>query len=245
VSTPAVLRRELLISAVVLVMLLSWASGGIDVVAFLRYDVFVANQTGNLIIIAIGVTQNEARDPVLPSVVSLGSFMVAVLVTALARRFLVARGSTDQQVRHQALMIEAGLLVLAAVLILFRVDDQGDVRFGVIALLAFSQGIQAVVLVRVLGVAVQTVAINGPLVSTLNLAAQGQRWRALVAGSAPVGYALGAGVGAVLQIWSSGMTLVLSAAVGVAGVFAGQRYHDLEVRVQALDPPPGSTSAGG
>lgn len=236
-TVPARLHRELVTSAVLLVLMLAAASGGIDVVAYLRYDVFVANQTGNLVIISLGITQGGQSDPVLPSLVSLLAFMVAVFGTAAMRRWLVGRGSTDQRVRHRALMLEAALLAIAALLILIHADEHVEVRYGVIALLAISQGIQAVVLVRALGVAVQTVAINGPLVSTLNMAAQGQRYRALVAGAAPVGYAIGAGGGALLQIVSSGLTLVVSASFGIAAVFLGQRYHDLEAKVNALDPP--------
>lgn len=137
------------------------------------------------------------------------------------------------------------MLAIAAVLILIHADDNVQVRYGVIALLAISQGIQAVVLVRALGVAVQTVAINGPLVSTLNMAAQGQRYRALVAGAAPLGYAFGAGGGALLQIVSSGLTLVVSASFGIAAVFLGQWYHDLEAKVNALDPPTETPGPGG
>lgn len=235
------LYRQRFIFGVSLVLLLAAASGGIDVVAYLRYDVFVANQTGNLIIIALGVTQGQQSDPVLPSVVSLAAFMFAVLITARIRRLLIDRGSTEQRVRQQALMAEAVLLVFAALIIVAGIDSNSDVRYGVIALLAASQGIQAVVLVRVLGVAVQTVAINGPLVATLNLAAEGRRWRAIVAGAAPVGYAIGAGGGALLQIVSSGLTLVVSAILGIAAVFVGQRYRDLDERVTALEPP----TAGG
>jgi uncharacterized membrane protein YoaK (UPF0700 family) len=239
------LYRQRFISGVTLVLLLAAASGGIDVVAYLRYDVFVANQTGNLIIISLGITQGEQRDPVLPSVVSLAAFMLAVLITARIRRALVDRSVAEQQVRHKALITEAVLLVFAAAIIVVGFDANGDVRYGVIALLAASQGIQAVVLVRVLGVAVQTVAINGPLVSTLNLAAEGRRWRAIVAGAAPVGYAIGAGTGALLQIVSSGLTLVVSAALGIASVFVGGRYRELDARVTALEPPPAGQAPGG
>ena len=239
------LYRQRFIFGVTLVFLLAAASGGIDVVAFLRYDVFVANQTGNLIIISLGITQGGQSDPVLPSVVSLTAFMLAVLGTARIRRRLVDRGVPEQRVRHHALIAEAILLVFAAVLIVFGLDRDGEVRYGVIALLAASQGIQAVVLVRVLGVAVQTVAINGPLVSTLNLAAQGRLWRAIVAGAAPIGYAVGAGGGALLQIVSSGLTLVVSASLGIAAVFVGQRYRQLDARVTTLEPPPPGQAPGG
>lgn len=251
------LYRERFVYGVTLVLLLAAASGGIDVVAYLRYDVFVANQTGNLIIISLGITQGTQNDPVLPSLVSLAAFMLAVLVTARIRRYLVNRGTPEQRVRHRALIAEAVLLGIAAVIIVLDLDRESEVRLGVIALLAASQGIQAVVLVRALGVAVQTVAINGPLVSTLNLAAQGQRWRAIVAGSAPIGYAVGAGGGALLQIVSSGLTLVVSACFGIAAVFIGQRYHAVDLQVEDLDPtnadspfrkadpPPGGPASGG
>lgn len=238
-------HRQLVVSAVLLVFLLAAASGGIDVVAFLRYDVFVANQTGNLVIISLGITQDSQKDPVLPSLISLAAFMLAVFGTALMRRWLVGKGRPDQWVRHRALIVEAALLTIAAVLIIVRADSNTEVRYGVIALLAISQGIQAVVLVRALGVAVQTVAINGPLVATLNLAAQGKRYRALVAGAAPIGYAIGAGGGALMQIVSSGLTLVVSASFGVAAVFVGQWYHDTEERVNALDPPAKEPGPGG
>ncbi len=239
------LYRQRFIFGVTLVLLLAAASGGIDVVAYLRYDVFVANQTGNLIIISLGITQGEQRDPVLPSIVSLAAFMLAVLITARIRRVLVDRNIGEQRVRHQALITEAVLLVFAALIIVVGFDSNGDVRYGVIALLAASQGIQAVVLVRVLGVAVQTVAINGPLVSTLNLAAEGRRWRAIVAGAAPIGYAIGAGSGALLQIVSSGLTLVVSAVFGIAAVFVGARYRELDAQATALEPPPSGQAPGG
>jgi uncharacterized membrane protein YoaK (UPF0700 family) len=245
------LIRQRFTYGILLVLVLAAASGSIDVVAYLRYDVFVANQTGNLIIISLGITQSAANDPLLPSLISLAAFIIAAVLTARTRQVLVRNGMSDQVVRHGALMVEAVFLIIVAGVMVMDADRSPLTRFAVIGLLAASQGIQAVVLVRALGVAVQTVAINAPLISTVSLAAKGQRRRAVVAGSAPVGYALGAVAGALLQILSSAVTLVVAAALGVSAVVIGQRYHRLDVQVGGFDqsgsqdPPTSVTDQGG
>ena len=245
------LIRQRFTYGIALVLVLAAASGSIDVVAYLRYDVFVANQTGNLIIIALGITQSAASDPLLPSLISLVAFITAAVLTARTRQVLVRNGVPDQTVRHGALMVEAVLLIVVAVVMVVDADRSSLVRFAVIATLAASQGIQAVVLVRALGVAVQTVAINAPLISTVSLAAKGQRRRAVVAGSAPVGYAIGAVGGALLQILSSGVTLIVAALLGISAVVIGQRYHRLDVQVGnnaapgTEDPPTPATDQDG
>ena len=73
-------------------MLLATASGAIDVVAFLRYKVFVANQTGNLVVIAVGASDGNSSSTVLPSAVSLVSFTAALVAVAWISRVQINRG---------------------------------------------------------------------------------------------------------------------------------------------------------
>lgn len=233
--------RDEAIAVISMVILLAMSSGAIDVVAFLRYKVFVANQTGNLVIISLGVAEDDSSSTVMPSLVSLASFVGAIIVVVWLRQVQIRRGHEEYVVRRTALVAGAALLTVAAVLILFQVDF--EVRYGVIAVLATSQGIQAVVLTRVLGVAVQTVAINGALLNTVNLAFSGRRLGSMVAAATPIGYAIGAGVGAALQLIASAFALFFAAALGIIAVFVGQRYRRLdqeESDATGADRPPKS-----
>ncbi len=217
--------RSLALAAIALVSLLSAASGAVDAVAYLRYDVFVANQTGNLVIIALGITETGQRSALLPSLVSFGTFLAVIIFLLFIRR---RWPNNDWRMRRRSLLIEAVMFTCAAFLIWFGVDKEFTLL--VIALLAASQGIQAVTLTRALGVAVQTVAINGPLVTGANLAARGQWWRSAVAMSAPVAYALGAALGALLLLVASGAALLATAILTIIAVFVGQWYETHQSR---------------
>lgn len=212
--------RNLALAAIALVSLLSAASGAVDAVAYLRYDVFVANQTGNLVIIALGITESDQRSALLPSLVSFGTFLSVVIFLLIIRR---RWASNDWRMRRRSLILEALMFTCAAFLIWFGVDREFTLL--VIALLAASQGIQAVTLTRALGVAVQTVAINGPLVTGADLAARGQWWRSAVALSAPMAYALGAALGALLLLVASGAALIATAVLTIMAVLVGQWYE--------------------
>ncbi len=213
-------RRSLALSAIALVSLLSAASGAVDAVAYLRYDVFVANQTGNLVIIALGITEADQRSALLPSLASFGTFLIVVIGLLLIRRRWAAN---DWRLRRRVLAVEAVMFAAAASLIFLGVDER--FKFLVIALLAASQGLQAVALTSALGVAVQTVSINGPLLTGAGLAARRQWWRSAVAMSAPVAYALGAALGAVLLLLASGAALLAASILVIAAVLVGQWYE--------------------
>jgi len=229
-------RRDFAATGIVLVMLLATASGAIDVVAFLQYKVFVANQTGNLVVIAVGASDGNSSSTVLPSAVSLVSFTAALVAVAWISRVQINRGRESTRVRRDALIIEAVLLTVAATLILFNVDF--EVRYGVISVLAISQGIQAVVLTRVLGVAVQTVAINGSLFNTVQMAVEHKRRAAAVAVSTPIGYAIGAGLGAFMQVFASAYALFFAAALGVIALFVAAKHRKLASLVGADEGGP-------
>jgi uncharacterized membrane protein YoaK (UPF0700 family) len=101
-------RRSLALAAIALVPLLSAASGAVDAVAYLRYDVFVANQTGNLAFIALGITEPDQRSALLPSLAS-----VAPVAYALG----AALGAILLPLASGAALRAASILVIAAVLV--------------------------------------------------------------------------------------------------------------------------------
>ena len=231
-------RWSLALAAIALVSLLSAASGAVDAVAYLRYDVFVANQTGNLVIIALGITEADQRSALLPSLVSFSTFLIMLILVLLIRR---RWNANDWDLRRGLLIIEAVMLALAASLIFIGVDER--FKFLVIALLAASQALQAVALTRALGVAVATVSINGPLLTGADLASRRQWSRAIVAMSAPIAYALGAALGAILLLLASGAALLAASVLGISAVMVGQWYESHQN--QKVDAEDGDAPAHG
>lgn len=194
VSDPEI-DSHLLPAAMSVVTLLAAMSGVVDTVAFQRFGVFVANQTGNLVIIMVDLTVARFDGTLIASLLSLVCFTFGVF-TAVILRNALRRSMTRHRVRMILLIVEATCIAIVA----FGVWIFSDAQFAyaAIVLLAVSQGIQGVVVTRVVGVAIQSVVINSAIVQFADWWSRGRRRAASVAACVPIGYLLGAALGAIL-----------------------------------------------
>ena len=191
--------------ALAVVFLLSATSGIVDAVAFLRYHVFVANQTGNLVIVALSFVDTYLADARIPSLVGLVAFTVGVFLTVWLRNRLSAAGMADYRIRQWLLAGESVLILIPAVMAWRGLDLTYSLLS--IALLSVSQAIQGVVITRFVGIAVQTVVINNAVIAAAEEAGRKDYRAAIVSSSTLVGYAAGAAVGALLLNVATGLPL--------------------------------------
>ena len=220
--------------AVVLIATLAAVSGAVDVVSLVYAEVFVANQTGNLVVVA--AASLSSPDRVALALIALAGFTVGVVCAALIRRAMSPRWSLTV-VRETQLAVEVLLVVAAAVLLALTPSDQGLRLLAPIGLMALAQGIQAVLLTRLLGRGVRTVAVTGPLTDAIVQGVEswgrpsapgGNRRRlVLLAVATPAGYAAGAALGAVAV--RSGAHIGLVAAV-LLSLVAAVVARGVEVR---------------
>lgn len=220
-STPTGLRL-----AVSIIALLAGVSGCVDVVSLVFAEVFVANQTGNLVVVAAASLSDGNR--VRLALTALVMFTVGVLLAAVGRRAL--RHRFGQRAARESLLVLEILLVIAAAVLLWRDPLATHPRLLLpIGLLALAQGIQAVLLTRLLGRGVRTVAVTGPLTDALVGAVESagtpmaqrdpaRRGLLRIALATPAGYALGALLGALVV--RAGLHLGLGVAVVLALVAA-------------------------
>jgi uncharacterized membrane protein YoaK (UPF0700 family) len=180
---------------VAIVILLSATSGIVDAVAYQRFGVFVANQTGNLVIVAVDVIEQTALASAALSLVALVSFVIGVFGAMALRVALLRRGSPTRT-RVILLSIETALIAIVALGVVLGGEER--TKFVAVTLLSVSQAVQAVVIMRIVGIAIQTVVINTALVQSATWWFGGRRKAALVAFSTPVGYLVGAVIGAFL-----------------------------------------------
>jgi uncharacterized membrane protein YoaK (UPF0700 family) len=104
--------------------------------------------------------------------------------------------------------------------------------YAAVLLLSLSQAFQATVVTRIVGVAIQTVVINTALVQSADAWATGRRRAAAIAFGTPIGYLVGAFIGALLMR-TSGRGALLSAVVTAAvATWIAQRIH---LRGAAID----------
>lgn len=178
-----------------IVVLLSGTSGIVDAVAFERFGVFVANQTGNLVIVALGLAREQALETRIASIVALVTFTFGVFLAVQLRKFL-RRSMPMARVRVIMLGIEASLIAVVGLGVAIWGAQQ--IAYLAVALLSLSQAIQAAVITRIVGLAVQTVVINTALVQSAEAWAQGRRRASSIAFGTPIGYLLGAFAGALL-----------------------------------------------
>ena len=195
-----------------IVVLLAATSGIVDAIAFTRFGVFVANQTGNLVIITLSLTGEQKASTLTACGIALISFTVGVFAAILLRRALRRRMGITRA-RAITLVIESGLIVLTSIGVLVW----GDVEFAYAAvlLLSLSQAFQAAVVTRIVGMAIQTVVINTSLVQSAEALSMGRRRAAAIAFGTPIGYLLGAFVAALLL--KSSAHAALFAGVATAG----------------------------
>ncbi|MFN8167480.1 MAG: YoaK family protein [Candidatus Nanopelagicales bacterium] len=211
--------------AVALTATLAAVSGAVDVVSLVYAEVFVANQTGNLVVVA--AASLSSPDRVALALTALLFFTVGVVLAAFIRRGLLPRMSLTA-VRETQLGVELVLIVGAGVILYATPADHGLYLLAPIGLLALAQGIQAVMITRVLGRGVRTVAVTGPLTDAIvgGVEAWGRpkpsggprRRLLLLAVATPAGYAVGAALGALAV--RAGAHVGLVAAVVLALVAA-------------------------
>ncbi|MFN8132871.1 MAG: YoaK family protein [Solirubrobacteraceae bacterium] len=214
-ALPASSERRLL----TILLLLTAASGVIDAVAFLGLgQVFVANQTGNVMLLAISLPAGAGTTSVAGSIVSICAFVAgAVAGGRLAPGRILPSGVPDGAVR--ALLIESAFL-LAALGLWLAAHDRAGVRLAITALLGVGLGIQAATARRVARTGISTVvltsAIVGLAVDSPGASGRPDWWRHAL----PVGVmAAGGVVGAALAA-SHAAAVALGIALGVSAACA-------------------------
>jgi uncharacterized membrane protein YoaK (UPF0700 family) len=194
---------------------LTFTTGLVDAASYLGLGhVFTANMTGNVVLLGFGLAGGTGL-PVLAPLVSLAAFLVG----SRAGGVLAAKlGQRHPAHIAAALAIEAGVILIAAVLAIVFTIHAGTIKAGiVIALLAFAMGVRNAT-VRRIGVPDLTTTV---LTMTLTgLAADGLsgKARAGVARrvAAVIAMLAGALIGALLL--KSSLALPLVAAAGLAAV---------------------------
>lgn len=210
-------------------MLLAATSGIVDSIAFARFGVFVANQTGNLVIVTLSLAGEQKTTTLVACSIALLTFTIGVFLAIFIRRELRKRGGVPRA-RVAMLTIEVALIAATSAGVLIW----GDVAFAYTAvlLLSLSQAFQAAVVTRIVGVAIQTVVINTALVQSADAWATGRRRAAAIAFGTPIGYLVGAFLGALLMR-TSGRGALLSAVVTAA--IATWIAHRIRLRGAAID----------
>ena len=178
-----------------IVVLLAGTSGIVDALAFERFGVFVANQTGNLVIVALGLAHEQATQTRVASIIALVTFTVGVFLAVALRKQLRKRYSEDI-VRVVLLSVEAALIASAGISV--ALWGEVAVAYVAVGLLSLSQAVQSAVITRIVGMSIQTVVINTALVQSANSWAAGHSRAAAIALGTPIGYLLGAFCGALL-----------------------------------------------
>jgi uncharacterized membrane protein YoaK (UPF0700 family) len=211
-----------------LMLLLTFSTGVVDAIGYLGLDkVFTANMTGNVVILAMGLTGQDGL-PIVGPVVALIGFVVGA---AVAGRLLrgVPKGWHRRDTTVLALV--AGLLLIALVPTAFITSTPADPALGlpVTALLAVAMGMQAGAARHIAVTDVTTVVITSTLAALAFDSrvgrSTGQAWFRRLA--AVVLLALGALSGAALLLIAFWVGLALAAAllvvVAVLGALGSRR----------------------
>jgi uncharacterized membrane protein YoaK (UPF0700 family) len=212
-----------------LVLLLSATSGIVDAVAYQRFGVFVANQTGNLVVVAVDFIDGQSALSAGLSLVALVSFVIGVFAAMWLRVALLRHGS-HARARVVLLSLEVALIAIVAVSIMFA----GETATGylAIALLSISQAVQAIVILRIVGIAVQTVVINTALVQSATWWFGGRRRASVVAFSTPVGYLVGATIGAYLTRWPPPTALTSALLTATASMLVARHIQSRGAQIE-------------
>lgn len=205
-----------------LMVLLTAVAGWVDAVAYVRDgEVFVANQTGNAVFLAVQIAERAAPgvshirvtvgDDAFGPLASLIGFCLGVAASVLPLRRARRRGDTTPP--WHLLAIEA--LMLAAVVLL-----AGTPREIRLALAAAAMGLQSVYAAGVAMRGVTTTTLTGTLVALISTLADdpGRRARQamLLLSGVWIAYTVGAWGGA-----AAGLTWSIGTAHGLAALAAG------------------------
>ncbi len=211
-----------------LMLVLTFSTGVVDAIGYLGLDrVFTANMTGNVVILAMGLT-GQAGLPIVGPLIALAGFVVGA---AVAGRILrgVPKGWHRQDT--WVLSVAAALLVIALVpsLLVAAGPLPVPVALPVTALLAVAMGMQAGAARHIAVVDLTTVVITSTLAALAFDSRLGRRtgqaWFRRLA--AVVLLALGALVGALLLLiafWPGlALAAVLMVAVAALGALGARR----------------------
>lgn len=212
-----------------IVVLLAATSGIVDAIAFARFGVFVANQTGNLVIITLSLTGEQRASTLTACGIALVAFTVGVFIAILIRKAMRKKLGLPRA-RVITLIIESGLIVVTSIGVLVW----GDVEFAYTAvlLLSLSQAFQAVVVTRIVGMAIQTVVINTSIVQSAEAWSMGRRRASAIAFGTPIGYLLGAFVAALLLKSSAHAALFAGVATALAATAIAYRIQARGVTIE-------------
>ena len=216
-----------------LMLALTFSTGVVDAIGYLGLDkVFTANMTGNVVILAMGITGQDDL-PIVGPVIALIGFVIGA---GIAGRMLKGVPKGWHRRDTWALAVVAALLLIALVPTAFITETPAPVQLGypVTALLAVAMGMQAGTARHIAVTDVTTVVITSTLAALAFDSragrSTGQQWaRRLLAVSL---LALGALSGALLLLVAFWAGLALAAlilvAVAVLGA-VGRRAHDRHV----------------
>jgi uncharacterized membrane protein YoaK (UPF0700 family) len=142
-------------------LVLTMTTGLIDACSYLGLGhVFTANQTGNSILLALGIVSSDHL-PVLAPLVSLGCFLVGAGLGGLATRKAGARNIT---LVARALAINISLTGTAAIIVaVSHVTPNTVSAYIVIGLLALAMGVRNATIRRIGGTALTTTVLTGTL----------------------------------------------------------------------------------
>lgn len=205
-----------------LMLVLTFSTGVVDAIGYLGLDrVFTANMTGNVVILAMGLT-GQGGLPVVGPLIALAGFVVGA---AAAGRMLKGVPKGWHRRDTVVLAVVAALLVVALVPSLLVAATPLPVRVAlpVTALLAIAMGMQAGTARHIAVTDVTTVVVTSTLAALAfdsRLGRHtGQAWFRRLA--AVVLLALGALAGALLLLVAFWLGLALAAALLVAVAAAG------------------------
>jgi len=212
-------------------VVLALVAGLVDAVCYGRvFEVFPANQSGNAVLLGIGLGEASALDAWRPAVSILG-FGVGVALG------IVLGGRLGSRVRAPLLLtLEVAILVPIAIVVLAAARARPELADTPAAALLFAtsigMGIQTEVIGRVAGVGVATTYQSGAIARIAEVAASRIDERSrdrehapllTVLGTVLAGYVGGAAVGAALGDWAGALVVpivVLGALVVVLAAAA-------------------------
>lgn len=117
-------------------VLLAAAAGWLDATAYLRAHVFIANMTGNTVLLGLGIGHHPPGEVAKP-LVAVASFVAG----SFGGSAIVDRGPSAAHAANRALVLEATLLALFAVF-WYVMPTASPAQFAIIAIGALAMGIQ-------------------------------------------------------------------------------------------------------
>jgi uncharacterized membrane protein YoaK (UPF0700 family) len=140
-TPPTPFRRELLLT------LTTFQTGILDAATFIGFGIFVANMTGNVILLGAAIADLYQHD-VTPNIIALIAFFIGGFLTGVCERVTHQRAAEYSRYFFASMtMIHSALYFIAASLIFTDTipdDKTSSLRLIIFALLALGQGSQVV-----------------------------------------------------------------------------------------------------